>query len=123
MSYFKAVVLMSTENLWLNHETGDYEGTDPDTFQDNGIIRTFTSDSIENIKDQLTREFFKNWELYIEDDGSNACLQMSQEGEHDYRTPKEDRIPFIENYTVYITHVVETPISEDVLKTFTKETK
>lgn len=111
--YYKAKITLSTENLWLNKKTGQYEGCDPDTFQDNGIILEYKG-TLEEIKNKLKREIAKieSWEY----DEINNCLNWSCEGEYDYRMPKEDRIPFIENYSLYLVKVEETEMNPELLK-------
>jgi hypothetical protein len=112
--YFKAVLNYSTENLWLNPKTGDYEGCDPDTYQDHGTIETITKSTLEELKSELKRKYgFRDAEY----DEVNNSIIMSFEGEHDYRTPLKERVPFIETYEVYITKVIEEPVNAQDLLT------
>jgi len=105
MNYFKAEITLLTENLWLDKKSGQYEGCDPDTYQDLGVVYTFTG-TLEKIKDQICKTITKleSWEF----NEVNTTLIWSCEGEHDYRTPTSERVPFLENYTLYLTEVKET---------------
>jgi len=107
--YFKATVAISTENLWKNPETNEYEGCDPDSYQDHGIIRELTDSTLEGLKKKIEKEFF-NLEKPIGAavqiyDGS---IEIQYQGEHDYRTPKSEQIPFIETARIVISKVDET---------------
>lgn len=106
--YYEASIYLTTEELWLNPKTGAYEGCDPDTFQDCGVVYTFTG-TLEKIKKEIYRTLVKleSWEY----DAENNTLVWSCEGEHDYRTPIEDRVPFIETYTLYLSELTE--VSQD----------
>lgn len=52
--YFKAYITISTENLWKNPETNEYEGCDPDSYQDHGIIREIQASTLEELRDNTT---------------------------------------------------------------------
>lgn len=102
--YYKAVIIYYTEQLEKNSD-GEYEGCNPDTFQDHGVTHTFTG-TLEYVETQVHHQLskLKSWEY----DEVNNSLTWSCEGEHDYRTPLSERIPFIDTYTLYLTEVVET---------------
>lgn len=107
--YFKAYIAISTENLWKNFETGEYEGCDPDSYQDHGIVRELKDATLEGLKKKIEREFF-NLEKPIGADVQifDGVIEIQYEGEHDYRTPKAEQIPFIETARITIAKVEET---------------
>lgn len=110
--YYKAEISITTENLWLNPETQEYEGCDPDTFQDHGVVNTIIKSSIEELKKEIEKQFFK-----IKEQGQlfDGCLEFSYDGEHDYRTPKSEQVPFIETARIYICQVGETIIDSTLV--------
>jgi len=83
------------------------------SFNDCGIVSTFTG-SLDEIKMRVKREVaeLESWEF----DEENMCLTWSCEGEHDHRIPKEDRIPFIETYHLYLTEVITKQLNPTVLQ-------
>jgi hypothetical protein len=107
--YFKAYIAISTENLWRDPETGEYEGCDPDTFQDHGIVRELTDSTLEGLKNKIKREFF-DLEKPIGADIQifDGAIEIQYQGEHDYRTPKAEQIPFIETARIVISKIEET---------------
>lgn len=118
--YFKASISISTENFWLNPETGDYEGCDPDTYQEHGIIRELTAPTLKELKVKIEREYFSlDKPIGADVQIFDGRIEIQYEGEHDYRMPREDRIPFIETVSVYISKVEEIPIdleTEEIFK-------
>lgn len=109
--YYKASICLSTENLWLNPETNAYEGCDPDTYTDHGQIKELTAPTLNGLRTRIEKEYFKLLRPI------GACVHIFEnrieiqcEGEHDYRVPKEDQIPFIETTSIYITQVKETEV-------------
>ena len=92
--YYKATVTKSIENFWLNPKTGEYEGTDPDTSKDLGQVEEITAPSKKELKDKIESSYGK-----IEHDIENTYSYVC-EGEYLYSVPAEDRIPFLETYTV-----------------------
>lgn len=107
--YFKAYIAISTENLWKNPKTNEYEGCDPDSFQDHGIIREIQASTLEELKNKVEKEFF-NLEKPIGADVQifDGAIEIQYQGEHDYRTPKAEQIPFIETARIVISKVDET---------------
>lgn len=116
--FYKATILLSTENLYLDPKTGNYEGCDPDTFTDHGVVHSFKG-TLDEVRDQVYRQVAKidSWELYQDDTGVGSRLEWSCEGEHDYRTPLEERIPFIENYSLYLELCTEQEVNPSLLQT------
>lgn len=109
--YFKAYISVATENLWKNPKTNEYEGCDPDTYQDHGIIRELTAPTLAELKTKIEHEYF-NLEKPIGADVQifDGRIEIQYQGEHDYRTPKAEQIPFIETTSIYISRVTETHI-------------
>lgn len=110
MSYFKASICINTEELELNSD-GVYESCNPNTYQDHGVIRTFTAPTLLELKTILSKEFF-NLDKPI---GANVQIfenriEIRYSGEHDYRTPKSERIPFIETASVYIEKITSEEV-------------
>lgn len=118
--YFKASISISTVNLWFNPETGAYEGCDPDTYQYYGIARELTAPTLKELKVKIEREYFSlDKPIGADVQIFDGRIEIQYEGEYDYRTPKEDRIPFIETASVYISKVEEISIdleTEDLFK-------
>ena len=109
--YYKASICLSTKALWLNPETNTYEGCDPETYQNHGQIREIAAPTLNELRTKIEREYFKlskpiGADVQIFDN----IIEIQYEGEHDYRTPKKDRIPFIETTSIYITRVIETEV-------------
>lgn len=101
--YFKAYVSLSTENL-------DTDGSClPDTYQDHGVVRDFTAPTLEELKKKIEKEYF-NLEKPIGADVQifDGRIDIQYIGEHDYRTPKSEQIPFIETTSIYISKIEET---------------
>lgn len=107
--YFKAYISVATENLWKNPETNEYEGCDPDTYQDHGIIRELTAPTLAELKTKIEHESF-NLEKPIGADVQifDGRIEIQYQGEHDYRTPKDEQIPFIETMSIAISKIDET---------------
>lgn len=113
--YFKADLILSTENLWLNPQ-GEYEGCDPGTYQDHGVIESYTAPTLQELKLKIERRLNNLTRFEVVDDGENqAHLEYQCDGEHDYRTPKEDRIPFIETWSIYITRIESERLGTEFL--------
>lgn len=108
-TYFKALIHLTTEELFWDQAEKAYVGMDPDTFQDQGIIHTLEAETIEDLIEKLYRHYGSLWEL------EEGRLTYQCDGEHDYRTPKEERIPFIETFEAFIVKVQEEDASEDEL--------
>jgi hypothetical protein len=111
---------MATEDLWFNPETGHYEGCDPDTYQNHGVIRELTAPTLEELKSKIEREYFSlDKPLGADVQIFDGRLEIQYQGEHDYRTPKEEQIPFIETVSIFISKVEETMVdleSESIFK-------
>jgi hypothetical protein len=109
--YFKAYIAISTEQLWLNTETNAYEGTDPDTYQDHGVIETLRATTLDDLKNKISRQFFDlDKPIGADVQIFENRIEMSYQGENDYRLPKKEQIPFIENLTIIIVKIEETEI-------------
>ncbi len=119
--YFKAYVSISTESLWMNPETKAYEGCDPDTYQDLGVVREIKDSTLEGLKAKISKEFF-NLENPIGADVQifDGAIEIQYQGEHDYRTPEADQIPFIETARITISKVEETYLDLANEPTFSK---
>lgn len=106
--YFKAYISMSTENLWKN-DLGEYEGCDPDTYQDHGIIAELQAPTLLELKAKIEKSYF-NLDKPIGADVQifDGRIEIQYQGEHDYRTPKSEQIPFIETVSIVISSVDET---------------
>jgi hypothetical protein len=102
MKTYKAYIRRYIENLWLNPETGDYEGVDPDTYQDCGSLEPLTAPSKEELKEKI-----ENLLGPIEYDHENRYM-VSFDLEYHCSTPKEEQIPALDNYEIYIFEVTET---------------
>ena len=109
--YYMAYISKSIENLWKNPETGEYEGCDPDTYQDFGIVETIQAVDLANLKGKIEERYF-NLENPIGADVQifDGRIEIQYQGEHDYRTPKKDQIPFIETVSIVISKIDETYI-------------
>lgn len=108
--YYKAVVTLSTEQLYWDEAEQAYIGCDPDTYQDHGIVDTITAPTIERLKEDLHRRYdLRDAEVF------EGRLEMQFAGEHDYRIPVKERIPFIESFSVHITQVVETEVDASLM--------
>lgn len=116
MNYFKADLLLSTEQLWLNPQ-GEYEGVDPDTYQDCGVIETITAETLVDLKAKIQKRLtnLDKFEL-VDDEDDMAHFEWQCDGEHDYRTPSKDQIPFIESWSLYIYRVNEDRLGAAMLK-------
>lgn len=103
---FKADVFLATESMEWDEKEQAYIGYDPDTYQDYGIVNTYQADTLENLKAKIKKD------LTLLDDAIRfeGRLQIQVEGEHDYRTPKEERVPFQEIYTIIFSKVQIEPI-------------
>lgn len=110
--YYKAELFLSTESMYWDAAEKAYIGYNPETRRDHGIVDTITASTLEELASKLHHKYsLKNAEVF------EGLIEMQFDGEHDYRTPKEDRIPFCELYTVIISKVVETQIdASEVLK-------
>lgn len=110
--YYKASVSMATENLWLNEKTNEYEGCDPDSFQFHGEIQSFKASTLPELKSIIEKNYF-NLEKPVGADVQiyDNRIEISYQGEHDYRTPKKEQIPFIETISIVISKVIETQIN------------
>lgn len=106
--YFKAVVALSTENLEKNPETGKYEGCDPDSYQDHGVVLTLQDPTLEGLKEKIAQHYF-DLEKPVGADVQifDGALEIQYQGEHDYRTPKDEQIPFIETARIVFLKVEE----------------
>lgn len=101
--YYKASISVSTEQL-------DSEGScNPDTYQDHGQVRELTAASLKELKQKIEREYF-NLENPIGADVQifDGRIEIQYAGEHDYRTPKAEQVPFIETTSIVISKVDET---------------
>jgi len=67
------------------------------------------------LKELVKIKKLESWELAESADGVDKTLVWCCEGEHDYRTRKEDRVPFIENYELSLTEVTETSVDPQIL--------
>jgi len=107
--YFKAYISVSTEQLEINIETNQYEGCNPDTYQDHGIIRELTAPTLVELKAKIESEYF-NLEKPVGADVQifDGRIEIQYQGEHDYRTPKNEQTPFIEITSIIISKVDET---------------
>lgn len=107
--YFKAYIHMTTEQLWKDPKTGEYEGCDPDTFQDHGQVGTLQAPTLEELKTKIEKQYF-NLEKPIGADVQifDGRIEIQYQGEHDYRTPKDEQVPFIETVSIIISSVDET---------------
>lgn len=109
--YFKAMLAISTQQLELNPKTGKYEGSNPDTHEDHGVFETVTATTLEELVAKLKKRYdLKDAELF------EGVIQLSYMGEHDHRTPKEERVPFIEDLSIHFSRVEETPVTDVELK-------
>lgn len=107
MKTYKAEISRTVENLWLNPKTGDYEGTDPDTFQDLGHYGTITASTKAELKKKIETQFGP-----VEHDQENIYL-YSCDLEYHYNVPVDERVPALEEYTFHITEVDETNCTLD----------
>lgn len=100
---FKVTLNMSTEKLEWDTKEKAYIGVDPDTWQDNGIIFEKTFKSLEDLINGLNPYYIKLSDLeYYQDEISGTRLEWTCDGEYHYSVPKNDQIPFIENYSAFI---------------------
>lgn len=119
--YFKAYISVSTEQLWKNPKTNKYEGCDPDSYQDLGIIRELTATTLEDLKNKIQKEYF-DLEKPVGADVQifDGRIEIQYQGEHDYRTPKAEQIPFIETTSIVISKIDETYLDLANEKVFSK---
>ena len=118
---FKAYISVSTEQLWKNPKTNEYEGCDTDSYQDLGIIRELTATTLEDLKNKIQKEYF-NLEKPVGADVQifDGRIEIQYQGEHDYRTPKAEQIPFIETTSIVISKIDETYLDLANEKLFSK---
>lgn len=125
MAYYKAYIQISTVQYLKNTETGEFEGCDPDSYQDHGVVQTIQAPSLEELKQKISREFF-NLEKPVGADVQifDGSIEIQYEGEHDYRTPKSEQVPFIETARIVISKVEETYLdlsNEDLFKNIDRQ--
>lgn len=115
--YFKAELYLATESMEFDSKEQAYIGYDPDTYQEQGLIEKITAPTLIELKKKIENRlsFIKNMEL-VEEDDNTAHFEYQCEGEHDYRTPKEERIPFQELWSLYVSEVEETCLGAKLLK-------
>ena len=123
--YFKAYISITTEQYELNPETGAYDGgIDPDSFTDHGVVDEFTDATLEGLVAKIENSYFSltkpiGADVQIFD----GAIEIQYSGEHDYRTPKAEQIPFVETARVTISKVDETYLdlaSEPLFKNLNK---
>ncbi len=119
--YFKAYISVSTEQLWENPKTNEYEGCDPDSYQDLGIVRELTATTLEDLKNKIQKEYF-DLEKPVGADVQifDGRIEIQYQGEHDYRTPKAEQIPFIETTSIVISKIDEIYLDLANEKLFSK---
>lgn len=105
MKYYRAEIHSATEQMDWDSSEGAYIGYDPGTREDHGIVQTIEKDTLEALKQELHRQYdLKNAEVF------EGQIEVQFEGEHDYRIPKDEQIPFAEIITIYILEVERTYI-------------
>ena len=84
---FKAYLSLATEEINNNNN-----------YQDHGCIETFTASTLDLLKNKIQQKIRipKQAELF------DGYLQWSTEGAHDYKTPKKERRPYYELWTLCI---------------------
>lgn len=116
--YYEAYIFISTVLLWLNPDTGDYEGCDPDSYQDHGTIDTIRAPSLAELKAAIERRYFSlDNPIGADVQIFENRIEIQYQGEHDYRTPKAERIPFIETATITIAKITteEVDLSSEMV--------
>lgn len=112
--YYKAYISISTEQM-------DNEGCIPETYQDHGVVATIQKPTLEELISEISKQYF-NLERPIGADVQifDGSLEIQYEGEHDYRTPKAEQIPFIETARITISKVDETYLDLSLEPAFSK---
>lgn len=120
MIWYKATIEMAREQLWLNKD-GEYEGVDPDSYETLGVVGEIKRRSIKELKEEIEKRYF-NLDKPIGADVQifDGTIIIQYEGEHDYRTPKKDKIPFIETVRIVISKVDEKYLDIASLAEFKK---
>lgn len=103
MNHYQAEVFLSTEKLWKNPETGAFEGTDPDTHEEHGIVEIVKAPTLGLLKAKLQNRFF-DFEKPIGADVQifEGLLEIVCESD----THKDE----IDHYSIVIFKVELTPI-------------
>ena len=120
MIWYKATIEIAREQLWLNKD-GEYEGVDPDSYESLGIIDEIKRRSVKELKEEIEKKYF-NLDKPIGADVQifEGTIIIQYEGEHDYRTPKKDQIPFIETARIVISKIDEKYVDISSLAEFKK---
>lgn len=110
MTYYKAEIFLSTETLL---DDGSY---DPNSYQDCGIIDTIKAPTLEKVFEKLKRQYDLSKFEIVEFDDEECFLEGNFQGEHDYRTPKSEQVPFMENFQIRIFRCTDNPITKKQLR-------
>ena len=108
---YRAHILISTESMDYDTTEKAYIGYDPDSYQ---IVdqRTIEAKTLEELKTKLNEQYYMNNALE-EPQVFDGRIEFEFEGEHDYRTPKEEQIPFREIYSVVVEQLQVTQVKDD----------
>lgn len=123
MKYYKAEISLATEFYELNAK-GEYDGINPDSYQDQGVIMTLQDGYLTELKKKIAAHYF----CLEKPAGADVQvfegrIEIQYDGEYDYRTPLEDQVPFIETASIYISEVEENTLEDEELEKLLTETK
>lgn len=113
MKYFKAQIILATEQMYWDEKEKAYVGYDPDTFQEHGNVGTLKAETLPELLKLLDEKYYMNQSEPQEFDSS---IQFQFEGEHHYNTTKDEQIPFCEMFTVFITQIEELEVKPELVK-------
>lgn len=115
--YYEAEIYLSVE-LMTQNKKGEWElgGTD---YHDHGLVETLTAPTVSKLIEKIEKRYFS----LIKPIGADVqiydgALEISYEGEHDYRTPKKEQTPFIETVRIVISKVEKEILDLAKLKEF-----
>lgn len=100
MKSYKLDILLATEQMEYCAKERAYIGYDPDTHQDFGVVDSKTFNSKEDALSYIKQTYNFNNPII-----ENGCIEDVWDGEHDYREPLENRIPFCEKFTFILSEV------------------
>jgi hypothetical protein len=74
-----------------------------------------TAPTLEELKSKIEREYFSlDKPIGADVQIFDGRLEIQYQGEYDYRTPKEEQIPFIETVSIFISKVEETNVDLEI---------
>lgn len=107
---YRAIISLATESMDWSEEDSAWIGYNPDTWTEHGVVETIEAKTLGELHEKLHRKYsLKDAEAF------EGRLEMQFDGEHDYRTPVEERVPFREVYTITLEQVESKDLDAEVL--------